>query len=56
MHGQGFSSYLSVFCLFVCLFFFASRRKAQHKNVSSLFICLLSVKEFPILSLLTLTR
>ena len=57
MHGQGFSSYLSVFCLFVCLlFFFASLRKAQHKNVSSLFICLFSVKEFPIWSLLTLTR
>ena len=57
MHGQGFSSYLNVFCLFVCLFvfFFASLREAQHKNVSSWFICF-SVKEFPIWSLLTLTR
>ena len=55
MHGQGFSSYISVFCLFVCLFF-ASLREAQHKNVSSLIICLFSVKEFPIWSLLTLTR
>ena len=36
MHDQGFGSYISVFCLFV--FFFASLREAQHKNVSSLFI------------------
>ena len=54
MHDQGFGSYISVFGLFV--FFFASLRGAQHKNVSSLFICLFSVKEFPIWSLLTLTR
>ena len=39
----------------VCLFF-ASLQEAQHKNVSSWFICLFSDKEFPISSLLTLTR
>ena len=53
MHGQGVSSYLNAFCLFV---FFASLREAQHKNISSWFICLFSVKEFSIWSLLTLTR
>ena len=42
------------FFLFVC--FCASLPEAQHNKVSSWFICLFSVKEFSIWSLLTLTR
>ena len=31
MHGQGFSSYLSVFCLFVCFFCVATKGAAQKR-------------------------
>ena len=42
------NSVFFVFGLFVCLFVFASLPEAQHKKVSSWFICLFSVKKFSI--------
>ena len=43
MHGQGFSSYLSVFCLFVCCFFFCVATKgAAQKRFLLVYLFVLS--------------
>ena len=49
MHGQGFSSYLNVFCLFVCLFVFFLRRYERRSTKTfppGLFVCFQS-RNFP---------
>ena len=47
MHGQGFSSYLSDFCLFVCLFFLRRYERRSTKTFPPcLFVCSQS-RNFP---------
>ena len=38
MHGQGFSSYLSVFCLFLCLFLRRYERRSTKTFPPGLFV------------------